>query len=130
MPAFQPYWGKPAVRNDREDRGNVGIIRSPIRASIPPDLPGIRAPGSLVLVPSKGTARDLSALQKTVGVRGPMSRSDDYRRFAAECMKIACTADDEQRRAIFVQMARAWFALAQRGATNVDRDEGLEEEIN
>jgi hypothetical protein len=22
-------WGKPAVRNDREDRGNVGIIRSP-----------------------------------------------------------------------------------------------------
>jgi hypothetical protein len=92
MPAFQPYWGKPAVRNDREDRGNVGIIRSPIRASIPPDLPGIRAPGSLVLVPSKGTARDLSALQKTVGVRGPMSRSDDYRRFAAECMKIATTA--------------------------------------
>jgi hypothetical protein len=36
-PAFQPYWGKPAVRNDREDRGNVGIIRSPIRASILPD---------------------------------------------------------------------------------------------
>ena len=37
-PAFQPYWGKPAVRNDREDRGNVGIIRSPIRASILPDF--------------------------------------------------------------------------------------------
>ena len=34
---FQPYWGKPAVRNDREDRGNVGIIRSPVRASILPD---------------------------------------------------------------------------------------------
>jgi hypothetical protein len=31
------YWGKPAVRNDREDRGNVGIIRSPVRASILPD---------------------------------------------------------------------------------------------
>jgi hypothetical protein len=31
---FQPYWGKPAVRNDREDRGNVGIIRSPVRATI------------------------------------------------------------------------------------------------
>jgi hypothetical protein len=27
-PAFQPYWGKPAVRNDREDRGNVGIIEA------------------------------------------------------------------------------------------------------
>src|SRR6266568_5199821 len=36
-PVFQPYWGKPAVRNDREDRGNVGIIRSPVRASILPD---------------------------------------------------------------------------------------------
>ena len=36
-PAFQPYCGKPAVRNDREDRGNVGIIRSPLRASILPD---------------------------------------------------------------------------------------------
>src|SRR4051794_40302688 len=37
-PAFQPYWGKPAVRNERGDRGNVGIIRSPVRASILPDL--------------------------------------------------------------------------------------------
>ena len=36
-PAFQPYWGKPAVRNDREDRGNGGIIRSPLRVSILPD---------------------------------------------------------------------------------------------
>jgi hypothetical protein len=36
-PAFQPYRGKPAVRNDRGDRGNVGIMRSPVRASIPPD---------------------------------------------------------------------------------------------
>jgi hypothetical protein len=29
MPAFQPYWEKPAVRNDREGRGNDGIIQSP-----------------------------------------------------------------------------------------------------
>ena len=36
-PVFQPYWGKPAVRNDRGDRGDVGIIRSPVRASILPD---------------------------------------------------------------------------------------------
>ena len=36
-PAFQPCWGKPAVRNDRGDRGDVGIIRSPVRASILPD---------------------------------------------------------------------------------------------
>jgi hypothetical protein len=37
MPTLQPYRGKPAVRNDRGDRGNVGIIRSPVRASILPD---------------------------------------------------------------------------------------------
>jgi hypothetical protein len=37
QPAFQPYCGKLAVRNDRGDQGNVGIIRSPIRASILPD---------------------------------------------------------------------------------------------
>ena len=37
MPALEPYWGKPAVRNLREDNGNVGIIRSPVRAIVLPD---------------------------------------------------------------------------------------------
>jgi len=41
MPALEPYWGKPAVRHLRGDRGNVGIIRSPVRASIPPDSYGL-----------------------------------------------------------------------------------------
>jgi hypothetical protein len=40
MPAFQPYRGKPAVRNDRGDGGNVGIIRSPLRATVLPDCGG------------------------------------------------------------------------------------------
>src|SRR3974377_2565031 len=31
-PAFQPYWGKLAVRHDRGDGGNVGLIRSPLPA--------------------------------------------------------------------------------------------------
>src|ERR1700730_2227999 len=55
MPAFQPYRGKPAVRNDREGRGNVGIIRSPIRASTLPDCGG----RSVMSVP---TASDQIAL--------------------------------------------------------------------
>jgi hypothetical protein len=29
---LKPYWGKPTVRNFREGDGNVGIIRSPVRA--------------------------------------------------------------------------------------------------
>jgi hypothetical protein len=36
--ALKPYWGKPAVRNFREGDGNVGIIRSPVRAIALPDL--------------------------------------------------------------------------------------------
>ena len=36
-PAFEPYWGKLAVRNLRGDDGDVGIIRSPVRAIVLPD---------------------------------------------------------------------------------------------
>src|SRR6202790_711949 len=36
-PALKPYWGKPAVRNFREGNGNVGIMRSPLRAIALPD---------------------------------------------------------------------------------------------
>jgi len=37
MLALKPYWGKPAVRDFREGDGNVGIIRSPVRAIVLPD---------------------------------------------------------------------------------------------
>ena len=37
-PALKPYWGKPAVRNFRGGDGNVGIIRSPVRAIALPDF--------------------------------------------------------------------------------------------
>ena len=36
-PALKPYWGKPAVRDFRGSGGNVGIIRSPVRAIALPD---------------------------------------------------------------------------------------------
>ena len=32
--ALKPYWGKPAVRDFRGSGGNVGIIRSPVRATV------------------------------------------------------------------------------------------------
>jgi len=34
MLALKRYWGKPAVRDFRGDDGNVGIIRSPVRAIV------------------------------------------------------------------------------------------------
>ncbi len=37
MPALEPYWGKPTVRNLRGEGGDVGIIRSPLRATVLPD---------------------------------------------------------------------------------------------
>jgi hypothetical protein len=37
MLALKPYRGKLAVRNFRGDDGNVGIIRSPVRAIVLPD---------------------------------------------------------------------------------------------
>jgi hypothetical protein len=37
IPAFKPYRGKPAVRNFRGGDGDVGIIRSPVRAIALPD---------------------------------------------------------------------------------------------
>src|SRR3954453_4649650 len=36
-PALKPYRGKPAVRNFRGGNGNVGIMRSPVRAIALPD---------------------------------------------------------------------------------------------
>src|SRR5580692_6408807 len=46
-PALKPYRGKPAVRNFRGGNGNVGIIRSPVRAIALPDSADI---GSFLVV--------------------------------------------------------------------------------
>jgi hypothetical protein len=53
-------------------------------------------------------------LHSNNGVRIPfMSSSEQYRRFAQECLEMACLATDERRRAIFLQMAQVWFRLAE-----------------
>src|SRR5580658_6650306 len=66
MPAFQPYWGKPAVRNDRGDGGNVGIIRSPLRATVPPDCGG----RSAMIVPTATTDVRIVSIMSLLGVHG------------------------------------------------------------
>jgi hypothetical protein len=57
----------------------------------------------------------------------PMSRSDEYRRFAAECLKFAHAAKDEPSRAVFLKMAQVWLDLARKDETNSDRVAGPEE---
>jgi hypothetical protein len=79
-------------------------------ALVPPDLGNI------------GASSALQTFSQYSGGLLPMSRSDEYRRFASECLKMARTAEDEQNGAIFLQMAQALFALAQKGETNADEE--------
>ena len=81
-PAFQPYRGKLAVRHDRGDGGNVGIIRSLVRGSILPDPAGYVALWHM---------RILVALQHT---RRHLGRPDVNGRPSA---RSATTADDDHR---------------------------------
>src|SRR5215467_9838173 len=84
-PAFQPYRGKPAVRNDRGDRGNVGIIRSPVRASILPDpkfaFPRVPPPHAVdaarIAIGFQGTDR-FSLRMTYVTRRGPRTWDGTY----------------------------------------------------
>jgi hypothetical protein len=57
---LKPYWGKPAVRNFRGDDGNVGIIRSPVRAIV---LPGKSLSHHKIPL----TLRTVSARRRCVG---------------------------------------------------------------
>jgi hypothetical protein len=59
-----------------------------------------------------------------------MSRSDEYRRFAAECLKIAHAADDPQYRATFLKMAEVWLDLARKDEAKRDRDGGSGSELS
>jgi len=64
IPALKPYWGKPAVRNFREGHGNVGIIRSPLRAIALPDQSNGFGSGQLtdyVTYRGLGSRRSVSA---------------------------------------------------------------------
>jgi uncharacterized protein YbjT (DUF2867 family) len=62
MHIFQPYWGKPAVRNDRGGDGNVGIIRSPVRAIALLDIQ--KGAGVRALVRKESASEKVKQLQK------------------------------------------------------------------
>ena len=42
-----------------------------------------------------------------------MDRSDQYRRFAQECLEMARTSESDQTRVVLIQMAQVWFRLAE-----------------
>ncbi len=59
----------------------------------------------------------------------PMGSADEYRRFAAECLKIAHAAEEAQRRALFLKMAEVWLDLARRDEANTARVSNSKEGI-
>jgi hypothetical protein len=42
-----------------------------------------------------------------------VDRSDQYRRFAHECLEMARTSETDHTRVILIQMAQVWFRLAE-----------------
>jgi hypothetical protein len=51
---------------------------------------------------------------------------DEYRRNAAECLRLAETFSDPTNRAVLMEMAHAWERLAERAARPRMADLGLE----
>ena len=51
------------------------------------------------------------------GVAACVDRSDQYRRFAQECLEMARTSESEQTRVVLIQMAQVWFRLAEARAS-------------
>jgi hypothetical protein len=47
-----------------------------------------------------------------------MSKCDEYRATAADCMKLAAVVNDPTARLVFLTMAGAWLRLADRVALN------------
>jgi hypothetical protein len=43
-----------------------------------------------------------------------MGKSDEYRRYADECLELASTFQFPETRAVLLQMAQVWFRLADR----------------
>src|SRR5258708_39281002 len=81
MSALQPYRGNPAVRNDRGDRGNVGIIEA---RSAPRSYPtaGGRSVMSVPTAISEMSAQTI--LLKSRADFGDSAESRNQRRFAFE----------------------------------------------
>lgn len=55
-----------------------------------------------------------------------MGRSDDYRRYAKECLDMANIVHDAKARASLLQMAQVWLRLAQQQDAKTKSHQGGE----
>ena len=61
-----------------------------------------------------------------LGRRSCVPRSEQYRRYAQECLLLARHAQDEQARASLLHMAQVWCRLAEERASEVDERQSAE----
>jgi hypothetical protein len=54
------------------------------------------------------------------GIRRMRRKSEDYRRYAEECLRLGQTTDNPQTRAILLQMAQVWLRLAEQAENGSD----------
>jgi hypothetical protein len=54
-----------------------------------------------------------------------MGKSEQYRRFAESCVTMANTTQDQQTRALFMQMAQVWFRLAEEHKEGTATDDAV-----
>jgi hypothetical protein len=47
-------------------------------------------------------------------------KSEDYRRYAEECLTLGSATDNQHTRALFVQMAQVWLRLAEQDEKRVN----------
>jgi hypothetical protein len=55
-----------------------------------------------------------------LGRRSCVAKSEEYRRFAEECLVLARNAEDERTRALLLHMAQVWFRLAEERTNETD----------
>jgi hypothetical protein len=55
-----------------------------------------------------------------IGGRSCVASSEEYRRFAEECLVLARNAEDERARASLLHMAQVWFRLAEERVNETD----------
>ena len=74
----------------------------------------------------RGTSATFPRCGKRLQRRGPrlVGKSDEYRRYARECLEMASAVSDPRARASLLQMAQVWFRLADRMPADATQVEG------
>jgi len=97
------------------DRGRGGlrlVARALFRA-----LNICESAGKLVTARNPHGVSGVSCCWPGLGVVACVDRSEQYRRFAQECLEMARTSESEQTRVVLIQMAQVWFRLAEARAS-------------